>query len=1531
MNGIIHACTHPNDQDASAAISLKDMMLSIFRYIDRMVTEIVKPKKILFMAIDGVAPRAKLNQQRARRFRAAQERTEQLALAKARGEIKDDAAIFDSNCITPGTEFMDLVSKHLRWFIRNKMKNDPLWRNLDVIFSGHDVPGEGEHKIMQFIREERAKPGYPPNVRHCMYGQDADLIMLGLASHEPHFTLLREVVDFGFGKFGKTTRQVVMQQTKEAQFQLLHLSVLREYIELDFGMSCPWNVDKERLFDDFILLTFLVGNDFLPHLPTLDIGEHAFDVLFNAYRDILAESEGYLTKNGEIADFAKVEKLFGIVGRQEGDILKTRETNEASYNKNMRKKKAPNARSAEEEEGGEEERQRAYEEAFQNALMDAPVEAAGVILSSTIGKDHRGRYYYEKFKIIADSNPDGQKFMRTLMETYLEGLMWCLAYYIKGCVSWTWYFPYHYGPMLQDMRDLKGLAANIKFTLGKPFQPFQQLLGCLPPASKVMLPMPYQFLMVSQDSPLVEYYPLEFSVDMDGKKNPWEAVVLLPFIDETRLMAAESKYIDQNKLSDDDKQRNKFGKVLSYRFEPSVTSTYLSCNSEIPLPDITNCQTSVTLSEPSLAPGAYFTPKLVPGTITPIAGFPSVAVLEMQSVETEFLKVNVFGASSKYRSISLKLKEKNFDVDKLNVTVLIGRSVYVNFPMVHEAKVVAVSTEKGEHRLVRNVVKGVDDVTFIPYDYGTSKKWKTEAVAAEQAFLSGRGVPGIGGVDIGQIKMRVRVVALQGMKQDLSTGANKKVYGISEADVPIQLCLWSPPAIDMRFQETGELSVPVLMPHGCEVVAVTGQLIGCKGVVVGPHTPEDSDLNPSLKDKAAVTKKQRRVVDVEFTVLPPEPPFGYSIATSVTDVYYTSKDVCQMTGISPSLLGKVVGSIFIDNADRHDIGLNLKRNGVYQLLGYVRKVDVSNSARPSVWGKVDSVQIIGSIQQQDKDGEAESGDTCNWEYSTKVVSLVKEYKSKFPQLFSNLQKLAHAKRYTPTDLFGKGGDKQIALLFEWMKAQPFFNRQRTPLTTTSLSKESMHAIEKASDVRMDYVANTGTATLIVKGIPIESLYRGDIYTISDAPLSYNDKPPRLGDRVVNMNSLGVPFGLKGTVVAIHTATCYTEVIFDEEFVGGRSLNGNCSQFRGRLCPWSGLLRTSSDEEANKFYTQDKEQQAKAKQQAAAVPPLATGNATDKLKSLLGAKLPTEKANGNMSSLLKSKLNISSSVQPPQPPSLLPAHTAFATGKNAIPLAPKAIPKFDDDEDDFDKKVQNFVVPKDKHSDGSGKSALAIAAGLNNSSESVTITSYENDENNMSNVIAFPLVTLPVFNYRPGQKPATTISRGMFKMSSMHSTGIATDGALKDTTDNSNVVLTTKDSLTEERMTILSDTTNKLTQLLKSSILSGNGASKAVAVATEGTKSEVTGGAKAVPGAEAQTEAQGTARELSRNSKGAIKTDGKEKKGAASQEWIEASATAAVIVPPKVTIVNTKPLIPTSALLRKKSSTPKVAVAVKESI
>ena len=185
---------------------------------------------------------------------------------REKGEIIDESNIFDSNSITPGTEFMEQVGKHLKWFIRKKIKEDPLWRNLTIIFNGHDVPGEGEHKIMEYIRLERSKPDYQPNQRHCMYGQDADLIMLGLASHEPYFTLLREVINFSSFKGGfnnKNSRQTVLRQSKESQFQLLHLTILREYIEVDLGLNLmnqiSWELNRENLIDDFIFLTFLVG------------------------------------------------------------------------------------------------------------------------------------------------------------------------------------------------------------------------------------------------------------------------------------------------------------------------------------------------------------------------------------------------------------------------------------------------------------------------------------------------------------------------------------------------------------------------------------------------------------------------------------------------------------------------------------------------------------------------------------------------------------------------------------------------------------------------------------------------------------------------------------------------------------------------------------------------------------------------------------------------------------------------------------------------------------------------------------------------------------------------------------------------------------------------------------------------------------------------------------------------------------------------------------------------------------------------
>jgi hypothetical protein len=108
-----------------------------------------------------------------------------------------DAPVTDRGRARSGTEFMTRLSLYLKYWVARQVAEDPAWRRVRVLLSGHEVPGEGEHKIMSFIRAEKSRDGYNPNTRHCLYGLDADLIMLGLLSHEPHFALLREEVTFG--------------------------------------------------------------------------------------------------------------------------------------------------------------------------------------------------------------------------------------------------------------------------------------------------------------------------------------------------------------------------------------------------------------------------------------------------------------------------------------------------------------------------------------------------------------------------------------------------------------------------------------------------------------------------------------------------------------------------------------------------------------------------------------------------------------------------------------------------------------------------------------------------------------------------------------------------------------------------------------------------------------------------------------------------------------------------------------------------------------------------------------------------------------------------------------------------------------------------------------------------------------------------------------------------------------------------------------------------------------------------------------
>ena len=135
-----------------------------------------------------------------------------------------------------------------------------------------------------------------------------------------------------------------------------------------------------------------------------------------------------------------------------------------------------------------------------------------------------------------------------------------LTYSLCRCASWTWYYPHLYAPLASDLVDLA--MFDVRFEQGEPFTPLMQLLSVLPPQSSGMLPTSYKDLMIDPASPLVEYYPKDFEVDSNGKKNSWECIVRIPFINEQRLMKAVSAIDHKASLLEKERMRNIAGQIF---------------------------------------------------------------------------------------------------------------------------------------------------------------------------------------------------------------------------------------------------------------------------------------------------------------------------------------------------------------------------------------------------------------------------------------------------------------------------------------------------------------------------------------------------------------------------------------------------------------------------------------------------------------------------------------------------------------------------------------------------------------------------------------------------------------------------------------------------------------------------------------------------------------------------------------------------------------------------------------------------------
>ncbi|KAK2706111.1 5'-3' exoribonuclease 1-like [Artemia franciscana] len=311
-NCIIHNCSRKHRKGTDKKDVEDKVINHVLRCIDELI-RVVRPKNLIFIAIDGVAPMAKLRGQRERRALAASKTHKKREESEeSNPEAKSE---FNRNAITPGTEFMEKLLKELHLAVSSRVNSNSSWKKCKVIISGPRVPGEGEHKIIGYMREQLSQA---PSLRHCIYGSDADLIILGLCTHLPCVSVLREDVQRVNGRIKR-------------KFIFVDLKVYRELIDMEFEevkekITFPYSL--QNIIDDWMVLTFLVGNDFIPKLSYFSVS--VLPLVYRKYKSILPELNGYITCNGEL-HLNRYEKLLSVLA----DIPKSQKTSKGKYQQDL--------------------------------------------------------------------------------------------------------------------------------------------------------------------------------------------------------------------------------------------------------------------------------------------------------------------------------------------------------------------------------------------------------------------------------------------------------------------------------------------------------------------------------------------------------------------------------------------------------------------------------------------------------------------------------------------------------------------------------------------------------------------------------------------------------------------------------------------------------------------------------------------------------------------------------------------------------------------------------------------------------------------------------------------------------------------------------------------------------------------------------------------------------------------------------------------------------------------------------------------
>lgn len=519
---------------------------------------------IVYIAIDGVPPRAKMQQQRYRRFAAAWHREMASATAGEQGSCKYD---WDTNAITPGTRFMIALES----FLHAHVPQMEALLGARVLVSGSSEPGEGEQKIFNFLRADACAE----STVDVVYGLDADLILQAMMlQHVPEYAA--PVPPTPVGQLQSSSVQELCRRLwiyreardddgKEAREVLIDVAQLLVLMRRRHECDAP----------DFALLCVLLGNDFLPKLPCTSIGDGGIDLLLQLRKQVLSESSASaparLVSPQGVVLLPPLLRILELLAQREDELMvKSEEKHATACERERMARKRPGQASG----TGDNE----------NLPLISPFP--NVVKCHLPG--WRPRYHHHVLSIepsvlSSSSEPGAQSDafgssnqLNDMCACYLKGWIWSFRYTHQVCLSKHWCYPHAAAPTAMDLfnyvvfhhssrassreveaelRDdearesviqasaqasAQAIRPNTHHCVGDapPHDQRLQLLMVLPPQSAHLLDINARRLMHELKFQTCHMYPTGFVLGKYLKYRTWECHPSLPTVDVVALIRA---------------------------------------------------------------------------------------------------------------------------------------------------------------------------------------------------------------------------------------------------------------------------------------------------------------------------------------------------------------------------------------------------------------------------------------------------------------------------------------------------------------------------------------------------------------------------------------------------------------------------------------------------------------------------------------------------------------------------------------------------------------------------------------------------------------------------------------------------------------------------------------------------------------------------------------------------------------------------------------------------------------------------------